>query len=142
MRAGGFHVSLAPKDFGSPVTGPMIAALLLIVGGIVARFSGLDRRGLVLCYFKALTGYACFTCGSTRAVGHLAHFDVPAAFLVQPLVTVAALALFVWGTVDALLLLAGKRTHVRLEGATGRWAFAALVFFAALNWIYLLASGV
>src|SRR4029077_18304906 len=98
------------------LTGPMALAGLTLAAGIVTRFSGLDHAGVSFCYFKNLTGYACFTCGTTRALGHLARFDLAGAFAVQPLVTAGALGVLLWGAVDAALLPASKRTTVRLEG--------------------------
>ncbi|MEO8501667.1 MAG: DUF2752 domain-containing protein [Vicinamibacteria bacterium] len=108
----------------------------------MTRLSGLDHAGLSFCYFKTLTGYACFTCGTTRALGHLARFDLPSAFAIQPLVTVGTLGLLAWGAVDALLLMTARRTLVRVEDRALRVVTAFVVALATLNWFYLLATGV
>jgi hypothetical protein len=137
-----FGVLVAPREGGSLLTGPMTLAALTLVASAVTRLSGLDHAGLVFCYFKALTGYACFTCGTTRALGHLSRLDVSSAFAVQPLATVAAMFLVLWGAIDTVLLLAAKRATVRLEGRALRAAAVLGVALAVLNWIYLLAAGV
>lgn len=142
MPEGSSAIALAPADPSRRVTGPMALAGLLLAGGVVTRLLGLDHAGVTFCYFKALTGYACFTCGSTRALGALSRFDVAAALAVQPLVTLCILTVFAWGCLDLGLLGVGQRTRVSFDGATARWAMAAFVVAAILNWSYLLRAGV
>ena len=142
MLAGSLHLKVAPRDPGRLVTVPMMFTGLALAAGVVARFSGLDHAGVAFYYFKALTGYACFTCGTTRALAHLARFDVPSAFAVQPLVTLGILFLIAWGLIDAALLLVSKRTRLRMEGRVGVLAFVVGMALAVLNWFYLLATGV
>ncbi len=142
MLAGSLGVSIAERDPSRLVTPPMMFTGLALAAGGVARFSGLDHAGIAFCYFKALTGYACFTCGTTRALAHLARFDVPSAFAVQPLVTLGILFLIAWGLIDAALLLVSKRTRLRMEGRVGVLAFVVGMALAVLNWFYLLATGV
>lgn len=124
------------------MTGPMTIAALALAAAVVTRVLGLDHAGVAFCFFKSLTGYACFTCGTTRALGHLAAFDVPRAFVVQPLVTLGTLGMLLWGVLDAFLALASKRTIFRLEGRSSRLVFFAFLTIAIANWIYLLATGV
>lgn len=142
MPEGSSGIGLAPADPSRRVTGPLALAGLLVAGGLATRLLGLDHAGVTFCYFKAMTGYACFTCGSTRAIGALSRLDVPTAFAVQPLVTLSVLVVLAWGLADLGLLAAGKRTRVRLGAAASRWALAAFVAAAILNWIYLLRTGV
>ncbi len=142
MLAGSLRLWIAERDPSRLVTGPMMFAGLALAAGVVARFSGLDHAGIAFCYFKALTGYACFTCGTTRALAHLAGFDVPSAFAVQPLVTAGTLGLIAWGVLDALLLLVSKRTDLKMAGRVPALAFALGVVLVVLNWLYLLATGV
>jgi hypothetical protein len=120
----------------------MTLAGLAVLACAVTRLSGLDHAGLSFCYFKALTGHACLTCGATRALGHLSRFDLPSALAIQPLVTAGTLGLMIWGALDALLFLASKRTVVRVEGRSLRVVAFAGVTLAILNWMYLLATGV
>ena len=142
MTGSSFAVAIARRPGDRVVTGPMTLAGLVLAAGAVTRVSGLDHAGISFCYFKALTGYACFTCGTTRALGHLARLDLPAAFAVQPLVTAGTLGLLLWGAIDAALVPAGRRTTVRLEGRALRALTVLAVAGATLNWFYLLATGV
>lgn len=142
MPSGSFAIAIAPRPGDRLLTGPMTLAGLALAACAVTRFSGLDHAGVAFCYFKALTGHACFTCGTTRAFGHLARFDLPAAFGVQPLVTAGTLGLLLWGAIDAALLPAAKRTTIRLDAPALRALTALAVTLATLNWIYLLAAGV
>lgn len=142
MPDGSFGVSVVPSTDPRRMTGPMTLAGLLLLAGLITRVTGLDHAGVSFCYFKALTGYACFTCGTTRALGHLARFDLPGAFSIQPLITVSVLALLSWGAFDAALLPFARRTVVRLgERNTRRLALIGAIL-ASLNWAYLLATGV
>lgn len=115
---------------------------LVLLACAITKVTGLDQAGVSFCYFKALTGHACLTCGTTRALGHLSRFDLSSAFAIQPLVTVGALGMMIWGAVDALLLLGGRRTLVCVEGRAPKLVLVVIVFLAALNWTYLLATGV
>jgi hypothetical protein len=124
------------------MTGPMTIAALALAAAVVTRVFGLDHAGVAFCYFKALTGYACFTCGTTRALAHLARFDVPSALAVQPLVTAGTLGLIAWGLLDALLLIVSKRTDLKMSGRVPAAAFALGVVLVVLNWLYLLTTGV
>ena len=137
-----FRIAITPREHGLWLTGPMTLAALALAAGIGVRVSGLDHAGVSFCYFKALTGYACLTCGATRAIGHLSRFEFSQALLVQPLLTLGTLAVVLWGLLDTLLLPAGKRTILRLEGRAPRAVFLVLAILAALNWAYLLATGV
>ncbi len=142
MTGSSFAIAIAPRPLDRFLTGPMTLAGLALAACAVTRVSGLDHAGVTFCYFKALTGYACFTCGTTRALGSLARFDLPAAFAVQPLVTTATLALLLWGALDAILVLSGRRTTVRLEGRALRAVTVVAAGLAILNWFYLLEAGV
>ena len=142
MPAASLGLTLARTTAGRRLTGPMALALLTLLAGVTVRLTGLDHAGIAFCYFKALTGYACFTCGATRAIGHLSHFDLAGAFAIQPLLTAGALGILTWGAIDAVLLPASRRTVVRVEGRAFRVLVAAFVVLAILNWTYLLAAGV
>jgi hypothetical protein len=101
----------------------------------------LDRLPVALCYLKAFTGLPCPTCGSTRALGRLFALDLPGAFAMNPLMTLAAIVVALWAAADLALL--PRRRALGLEVAP-RLGFAlrvAAVVVILANWIYLLATG-
>jgi hypothetical protein len=136
------RISVVSSESPRALTGPLTLAGLAVLAGVITRLTGLDHAGVSFCYFKALTGHACLTCGATRAFGHLSRFDLPSAFAIQPLVTAGALGLMLWGAADALLLLGGRRTLVHAGGRAPKLLLALAAVLAALNWAYLLATGV
>ena len=143
MPEGSVSFAVVPRDPTRWVSGPITVAGLCLAAGAVVRFSGLDHAGVSFCYFKVLTGKPCLTCGTTRAFGHLARFDVGAALAVQPLVALGFIALVGWGALDAVLLTSSRRSRVEVHGTTApRVLFAAGLALAILNWMYLLATGV
>ena len=135
-------LTLAPTTGDRVLTGPTLLAGLALLACAVIRASGLDHFGVSFCYFKALTGHACFTCGTTRALGHLSRLDLTGALAVQPLVTVGTLGLIAWGAVDGILMLVSRRTLIHLSGRSSKRLILVGIALAILNWVYLLASGV
>ncbi|MGD2091559.1 MAG: DUF2752 domain-containing protein, partial [Candidatus Aminicenantes bacterium] len=49
------------------------------------------------CVFKAITGYPCPTCGSTRMVSSLINLDILSAFVWNPLLFLGGIAFIAWG---------------------------------------------
>jgi hypothetical protein len=90
------------------------------------------RAGLPLprCAFRALTGVACPTCGSTRMLQALAEGDVPRAAAASPLVFLALVLLAAW---TALSL---ARRRLVLDRREKRAAAALAATGLALGWLY------
>ena len=95
------------------------------------------------CPFKALVGFACPTCGVTRALLGLRRFDVLGALAANPLVALlslfaAAYCLYAWTTI----LFRTRRIRIVV---TRRWepmvirVLVVAVFFA--NWFYVVLAG-
>jgi hypothetical protein len=108
------------------------------LGALLVRLLGLDRLPFPVCTFKALTGLPCMSCGSTRAFGLLGRLDLAGALRMQPLATLAALAILLWGLVD--LALRFRRRALRLE-CTHRqalWLTWIALGLVLVNWAYLL----
>jgi hypothetical protein len=137
-----FGVTVVPRTGPFRLTGPMKVAGLAVLAGALVHLTGLDHAGFSFCYFKSLTGYACFTCGSTRALGHLSRFDIGSAFAIQPLMTIGTLSLIAWGALDAFLSPFARVTVVRVGARASKWLLASGVVLATLNWGYLLMTGV
>ncbi|MEO8360772.1 MAG: DUF2752 domain-containing protein [Vicinamibacteria bacterium] len=136
-----WSLSVVPRENGRVVTGPMLFAGLALIGCAVVRLSGMDHAGFSFCYFKAMTGHACMTCGSTRAFGYLSRFDLARAFTIQPMVTAATLGVLAWALVDTSLALVGKRTKVQVTDRGRVVLTTIVVIVAAANWAYLLSIG-
>ena len=89
VERGPAPISLRARTGRAPL-GAILAACALAATTLVSVLH-LDRLPFSLCVFKALTGWPCMTCGTTRALGRLAHFDVAGALAMNPLVAAGAL---------------------------------------------------
>ena len=90
------------------------------------------------CPLHALTGISCPTCGATRAAMALAHGDIAAALVCNPLAAIVILAGLAGG--------ATAPVWVALRGPLPRWratpfARLALASVLAANWAYLIGRG-
>lgn len=94
--------------------------------------------GIVLCPLKRFTGVPCPSCGSTRAAFLLLHGDVAAAFAMQPLFTILALAAL--PAAAAAVLSARFRRAATVVAAKPLFWTAAAALVAA-NWIYAIGNG-
>ena len=90
------------------------------------------------CWFRALTGIPCPTCGCTRCLLALTHGDFAAALRLNPLFSVGCLALTLWlaGTFSDRFLgtsVTEAWFRFRRRWPVGRFVIALI----ALNWLYL-----
>jgi len=123
---------------GRPPLGAIFGAAFVLAGAAVAVLH-LDRLPIVLCAFKGLTGLPCPTCGSTRALGRLALFDLAGALRMNPLATLVFALVAAWALVDLALLPWRRALSLEVDRQLAwRLRIAALVLFLA-NWVYLLA---
>ncbi|MFI5006312.1 MAG: DUF2752 domain-containing protein [Solirubrobacterales bacterium] len=120
--------------------GAIFGGISVLGAAMVALFH-LDRLPFSVCYLKALTGIPCPTCGSTRAVGCLAHGDLPGALAMNPLATAAFLALVPWALCDLALLTRGRALGLSVSPRAGHVLRIALVVAVVANWAYLIAAG-
>ena len=126
---------------------PGAAPLGLIFGGLgvtlggVAALLHVDRLPFTICLFKAMTGWPCMSCGSTRAVVRLASLDVPGALAMNPLATVGVLALLVWAVADLCLWPGGRALVVQASPPVARLLRVLAVAAVLVNWAYLFAVG-
>ena len=114
---------------------------IAVLGAAVVGLFQIDRLPFTVCYLKAFTGIPCPTCGSTRAVGCLAHGDLTGAFAMNPLATAALLALVPWALADLALLTRGRALDLSVSPVVGRALRLAVVVTVLANWAYLIAAG-
>jgi hypothetical protein len=135
------RLMIETKGPGSPV-GLNLGALTA-VAAVAAHLLSADQWGVTLCFFKAVTGKPCFTCGTTRALAALGRADPGAALRAQPLVTAAALAVLTWAVIDLALLVRGHRLTVSVTTrGSGAATAGVTIALLVLNWIYLIRTGV
>jgi hypothetical protein len=123
-----------------PPLGAILAGALLLVA-LAVGLLGLDRLPFTACTFKALTGWPCLSCGSTRAFGRLFALDLGGAVAMNPLAGIAALGMFAWGLVDLALLPGGRCLSVSVSPAFARALRVLAVLAAIANWAWLIATG-
>ncbi len=96
------------------------------------------------CFFHAVTGHPCLTCGATRSAIAFFHGNFAAAWKWNPLAFTIYTALSIFdGYAFAVLVL--RRPRLRIVGLTnGEKAVAriGLIALLALNWAYVWQAGV
>lgn len=93
------------------------------------------------CLLRHVTGIPCPTCGSSRAALALIHGEVLDALRWNPAVTLAILAFGVGGVLAPAWVHLGGRLPV-LTGREQRVAAGVVVGGMAVNWLYLVLTGV
>ena len=121
--------------------------IALLWGGVAAALIALSPWADTLsgslwgCTFKALTGFACPTCGTMRAALALARFDFSTALTHYPLPTLGWIVFLGGGLTAGAIALAG-RTPPAIPSRLPGWARAAIAGALFLNWVYSIATGV
>ncbi len=94
---------------------------------------------LPACPVKALAGWPCPACGSTRAALELARLDLAAAFAWNPLAAAGWLLLVGGGLAAALASFGGRLpAEPRALPAAVRWGLGLAL---GANWLYLVWVG-
>jgi len=125
---------------GASPLGAIFAAIGL-AGGAVIGWLHLDHVPVTFCSLKAMTGIPCFSCGATRAFGRLFALDLAGALAMNPLVTLGALSVAVWGAADLIVLPWGRALRVEVPPGLARVLRMGAVVAVVLNWIFLVVDG-
>jgi hypothetical protein len=116
-----------------------VMAAAVAVGGAVLYVAGVPPIG---CFFKAVTGVACLSCGFTRGLLALAAGDLMASARWNPLVPLGAAAAVVYFSYAAAAIACGsgrlRADFTVREGRAARWGTVAV---AVLVWAYLIVDG-
>lgn len=117
------------------------------VGAVMAVFIACQLEGGIVpfagCGFKHLIGLPCPGCGATRSLAALAQFDLLRSFLLNPLVSVVAMAapLAVPGAWFDARFNRGRTANNVARFCRSRGFTQALVGLVVVNWSYLLLMG-
>lgn len=100
------------------------------------------EKSTLACPFKKITGVPCLTCGATRSLGALRHFELWRAFVENPLIATLAIGCSVYCAYAwTAILFRTRRIRIQLtrpwEPAVARVA-AAVTLVA--TWAYLIAA--
>ena len=91
------------------------------------------------CPFHTMTGIACPTCGSTRALVQLAHGSVLNALSLNPLFVLAALLALAWLILDiAQLLFRAPSPVVTVTRPEGTLIRVGVLLLFLANWSFLI----
>ena len=93
------------------------------------------------CPWHRLTGFACPSCGTSRAVGRLLRLDVVGAIAMNPLAATAAIGFIIIGMIAPVWVALGGRIPEPAPGPKWGWGLA-LAAGLGLNWAWLVATGV
>ena len=120
----------------------LILGLCTLVAAGAARalvaLSGGGHPFPFFCPFRALTGFPCPTCGGTRALAALARGNLPESLAMNPLLSLAALAvLAAAGTSLARRIAARPAIRLLLSPRDHRILRIGCVVALAANWVYL-----
>jgi hypothetical protein len=139
LPGAGPWIALRGRPGGVPL-GAILAAIAAAATAAVGLVR-LDHLPFTACTFKALTGWACLSCGTTRALGRLFALDLEGALAMNPLATLGVLSLVPWALADLALMPRGRTLAVELAPGAARAARLAFVAAVAVNWGYLLMVG-
>ena len=96
---------------------------------------------LPACAVKGITGIPCPTCGSTRAIVHLAQGDIAAALLMNPLVSACVLGACLYFIYSLITLKPGiPRFTVVISERERMVLQVGIVVALVVNWMYLIAT--
>lgn len=114
----------------------LIYGEIAFLGLVAARYLPLQSM-LPSCAFKALSGFPCPTCGSTRMLTHLAQADLAGAVGLNPAVALAVIGALLLLLYDAATLFCGSRVVCCFSRRESRWIRSGAAAALLVNWLYL-----
>ena len=121
-----------------------VAMLWAVCAGLTVLFRPLFVAVAVAmppCVWRAVTGWPCPGCGTTRAIVRLLHADPAGAIAMNPLAAGAAIVFVAGGFAAPVWLACGGQRPFAAERARPAW-IAGVALTVAANWAWLVVSGV
>jgi len=136
----------------------MIVLPLFLLGFLLARYAAPVFALLPACAFRAALGFACPSCGMTRAGLALAQGELRLALAYNPLFVICIAILTIWSATHFFVWMSGKsvfedsfkkisaKTNDKLSLVSGgrrqrEWLRLGLIVAIFLNWFYLIIFG-
>ncbi len=114
---------MKPAHLPWVLTGAAVAAAL----AVLYSFAPTQYAFYPRCMFHSLTGLECPACGSLRAVHHLLHGEVAAAFRLNPLLLVLLPFLAGAGILQLVRFTTGRQILAGLRRPVWIWLFIGTV---------------
>jgi len=137
--------SIPLKTPDRPLDVSIIVLPLFLLGFLLARYATPVFALLPACTFRAALGFACPSCGVTRAGLALAQGELRLAFAYNPLFVIGLGILAIWSAKCCLEKLSGKEIKQAfadkiLKKIRGKWLRWLAISAIVCNWLYLIIS--
>lgn len=115
-------------------------------GYLVYQWNRSEEASMSFCMIKNVTGFACPSCGTTRALQALFHGELKQSLLLNPfgiLVSVLLVVVPIWIVVDWVRKSASFFVFYRKTEAIlwQKWVAIPLILLVVLNWIWNIKKG-
>jgi Protein of unknown function (DUF2752) len=105
-----------------------------------------ESSHLTVCIIKNVTGYACPSCGTTRAMQLFLQGDIVASFLMNPFGIIVALLMVIAPILILFDIITKKENfyfwYIKTEKIIrNKWIAIPLILLVILNWIWNLYKG-
>jgi hypothetical protein len=125
----------APSLPGNAIAISALHLLALATAGILPLDA--PPLSLLTCPFRAATGLPCLGCGCLHAFAAVAHLDLGAAFLANPLGSLVAIGGMGFAAGTALRLCGVRFAAPRMGPARARFARISIAFAVLANWCFV-----
>ena len=130
------EAALAPSSIpGNAIVVSALHLAALSAAGILPLDA--PPLSLLACPFRVVTGLPCLGCGCLHAFAAVAHLDLGAAFLANPLGALAAMGGICFAAGTALRLAGVALSLPRFPQGRARLARIAVVLAVAANWSFV-----